>query len=351
MVDLPFAERPVVDASVVDEPSWRGASSDRLMRRATYAAVAAAASLIVIKLVAWGLTGSLALLSTLIDSLLDVGASVVNLLAVRVALEPADHNHRFGHGKAEPLAGLAQAAFIGGSALFLVFEAGSRVLDPAPVTNSTLGIVVMVISILVTLGLVRFQTMVVRKTGSVAIRADSVHYAGDVLINLSVIASLVLSAQMGWTWADPVFALAIAGYLLFNAWGLVRVSLNLLMDREFAEPERQRILDIAKANEMVEDVHDLRTRSSGPHRFIQLHLVMDRDLPLWHAHTVADAVEHAIRDAFPGADVLIHQDPTGLEEEHSSLVYHDRRPGLGEGEGAVTPGPPGVLIRVASNGH
>ncbi|MBB4265216.1 cation diffusion facilitator family transporter [Roseospira visakhapatnamensis] len=331
MVDIPFAS----EARHPDD------QAGRLMRLATYAAVAVASSLIVFKLVAWLLTGSLALLSTLIDSVLDVGASILNLLAVRVALEPADHDHRFGHGKAEPLAGLAQAAFIGGSALFLVFEAGSRVFDPSPVTRSGVGIAVMVVSIVATLGLVTFQKYVVRQTGSVAVKADSVHYAGDVLVNLSVIVALVLATGPGWTWVDPLFAVGIAGYLLSNAWGILRTSLNLLMDREFDEPERQRILEIARGQPKVLGVHDLRTRSSGPDRFIQLHIDMDRTLSLWDAHVVADRVEHAIRDAFPGADVLIHQDPAGLDEAHPALVYHDDRPGLRPGEAAAAPDAPG----------
>jgi len=325
----------------VFEPDTAGSGGPPgvLMRRATYAAVAAAGTLIVIKLAAWLMTGSLALLSTLVDSLLDVGASLVNLVAVRVALEPADHDHRFGHGKAEPLAGLAQAAFVGGSALFLVFEAGDRLLDSSPVTNTAVGIVVMVVSIAVTAALVAFQKMVVRRTGSVAIEADSVHYAGDVLINLSVIVSLVLASGWSLTWADPLFAMGIAVYLLVNAGKILRTSLNLLMDRELDEVDRHRILEIARANPMVLDCHDLRTRSSGPDRFIQLHVEMERDLPLWRAHAVADAVEKAIRDAFPGADVLIHQDPAGLDEVHPAQVYHDFRPGLHEIGSAPAEGP------------
>jgi len=295
----------------------------KLMRWATYAAVCTASILILIKLVAWTLTGSLSLLSTLIDSVLDAAASLLNLFAVRVALEPADHDHRFGHGKAEPLAGLAQAAFIGGSALFLIVEASTRFLNPVPVERSGVGIAVMVMSILLTLALVTFQRHVVRQTRSVAIDADSMHYTGDVLINLSVIVSLILAAWAGFTWADPAFAIAIALYLLYTAWTIIRTSLSLLMDKEFAEADRLRILEIARDHNQVLDAHDLRTRSSGAQSFIQLHLEMDRDLPLWKAHAIADQVEHRIRRAFPGADVLIHQDPSGIAENHDTLVYED----------------------------
>jgi len=313
-----------------------GPTAARLMRWATYAAVGTAATLILIKLVAWSLTGSLSLLSTLIDSVLDAAASLLNLFAVRVALEPADHDHRFGHGKAEPLAGLAQAAFIGGSALFLMTEAGTRFLDPVPVERSGVGIAVMVISILLTLGLVAFQRHVVRQTRSVAINADSMHYTGDVLINSSVIVSLLLVSAMGWTWADPAFAVGIALYLLYTAWTILRTALSLLMDKEFDEPDRLRILEIAREHAQVIDAHDLRTRSAGQQTFIQLHLEMDRNLPLWKAHAIADQVESRIRQAHPDADVLIHQDPSGIQEHHDTLVYADGlEPDSSDGDGSV----------------
>lgn len=310
-----------------------GPERGRLMRRATYAAVSTATLLIIIKLAAWAMTGSLALLSTLVDSMLDAAASIINLFAVRVALEPPDHDHRFGHGKAEPLAGLAQALFIGGSALFLIVEAVNRFIEPVPVERSGIGIAVMIASILATLGLVAYQRHVVRRTRSVAIKADSTHYAGDILVNASVIVSLVLSAQLGLDWADPAFAIGIAGYLLYNTWGILRDSLNLLMDREFDEADRLRILQIARDHPKVLDAHDLRTRSSGPHRFIQLHVEMDRNLPLWHAHAVADDVEARIRMVFPESDILIHQDPSGLPEPHDGLAYADGLVSLPDGGG------------------
>lgn len=311
----------MADPSATPDPTVVDPAHARLMRLATYAAVTTAGTLILIKLIAWGLTGSLSLLSTLIDSVLDAAASLLNLFAVRVALEPADHDHRFGHGKAEPLAGLAQAAFIGGSALFLIVEASTRFLEPEPVVRSGVGIAVMVVSILLTLALVAFQKHVVRQTRSVAIDADSTHYAGDILINLGVIVSLVLTGLGGLTWVDPAVAVVIAGYLLYNAWAILRRSLNLLMDREFSEDERRRILQVARDHPAVLDAHDLRTRSSGPQAFIQLHLEMDRDLPLWRAHDIADDVERGIRADYPHADILIHQDPAGLNEEHAPVAY------------------------------
>ncbi len=296
------------------------AEAARLMRLATYASVAVAGSLILVKLAAWLYTDSISLLSTLIDSLLDALASMINLFAVRHALVPADREHRFGHGKAEPLAALSQTAFIAGSALFLVFEAGHRLSDPRPVLHSEIGIAVMVAAIAVTFALTRFQAHVVRKTGSVAIKADSLHYVGDILVNGAVIVALLLASELGWAIADPLFGLAIAGYIMFNAWRIARGSFDMLMDRELPEAERARIREIALANPNVRDLHDLRTRSSGRRTFIQVHIEMDGNLTLYRAHSVADEVEAALREAFPGAEVMIHQDPHGLDEGHIPLA-------------------------------
>src|SRR5699024_9221076 len=173
----------------------------RMMRHVTYAAVAVAATLVVMKLGAYLMTGSIAMLSTLIDSVLDVAASVINLFAVRAALTPADHDHRFGHGKAEPLAGLGQAAFITGSALFLAINSIRLLWAPQPIENGALGVVVMGISIILTLALVYYQRRVIRKTGSLAIQADSLHYLGDVLVNIGVVAALILSTVLEWSLA------------------------------------------------------------------------------------------------------------------------------------------------------
>ncbi|OFX13049.1 MAG: divalent metal cation transporter FieF [Alphaproteobacteria bacterium RIFOXYD12_FULL_60_8] len=294
------------------------------MRMATYASVGVAGVLIAVKLVAWVMTDSMALLSSLVDSFLDAAASLINLFAVRQALQPADRHHRFGHGKAEPLAGLGQAAFISGSALFLSIEAVNRLFSPEPVQRGEVGIGVMIFSILVTIALVQFQRRVAHKTKSVAIRADSLHYAGDVLINLSVIVSLLLGMFFDLPIADPAFAAGIALYLLYNAWGILVDSLSLLMDQEFPEEDRQKIRDIALGVKGARNIHDLRTRSSGPTGFIQLHLEMDRNITLWEAHAIADRAEAKIRKAFPNTEVIIHQDPEGVFEHHPEHAYADR---------------------------
>jgi len=290
------------------------ARSARLMRLASYASVSVAGILIAVKFAAWLLTDSVSLLSTLIDSLLDVAASMINLLAIRHALTPPDREHRFGHGKAEPLAGLGQAGFIAGSAIFLLIAAGQRLYEPRAVMQGDIGIAVMVFAIVLTFALTRFQAYVVRKTGSVAIRADSLHYVGDLLVNIAVIVAIVLSSQYGFRHADPLFGIAIAGYILKTAWGIARGALDMLMDRELPDVERRRIRQIVLDNANVANMHDLRTRTSGPMTFIQVHVEMDGAMSLYQAHEVADQVEAAILAAYPGAEVIIHQDPLGVEE-------------------------------------
>ncbi|MBC7134409.1 MAG: cation diffusion facilitator family transporter [Oceanibaculum nanhaiense] len=298
---------------MTDAPASNNANG-RLMRLASYVAVSVALVLIAAKLGAWLLTGSVALLSSLIDSVLDAFASIVALVAIRQALTPADKEHRFGHGKAEPIAALGQAAFIVGSALFLSVEAVRRLWSPQPVGQQEIGIAVMVFSILVTLALVAFQAHVIRRTGSLVVSADSLHYKGDLLINLSIIASLVLTGWFDFPLADPVFALGIAAYLLWNAKGIGGEALDMLMDRELPDEERRAILALARAHSGVLGVHDLRTRAAGPIRFIQMHLELDGDTRLAEAHAIADAVEAEIEAAFPGADVIVHQDPHGIPD-------------------------------------
>ncbi len=288
---------------------------EQMLRRVTVASVAVAFALIAIKSAAYFATESVAMLSSLVDSLLDSLASLVNLFAVRHALVPADREHRFGHGKAEPLAGLGQAAFIAGSAVFLVFESVNRLVHPVAVSHGHVGIAVMVVSLVLTILLVLYQRHVIRHTGSMAIKADSLHYVSDIVLNLSVILALVLSWKLGMTIADPLFALAISGYIIWSASQIALQSLHQLMDRELPDADRERILAICRAHVEVRNVHELRTRASGMDIFIQLHLELDGNLPLLQAHRVADEVERQLREAFPNADVMIHEDPAGQEPD------------------------------------
>ncbi|HUT50466.1 MAG TPA: cation diffusion facilitator family transporter [Alphaproteobacteria bacterium] len=310
-----------VDQDRTDKAGVDKAHAGRLMKSASYASVCVAVTLIVAKLGAWVVTDSVAVLSTLIDSLLDAAASIITLFAVYQSLVPADREHRFGHGKAEALAALGQAAFITGSACLLVFEAVRRFFQPHEVTRELVGIAVMVFSIVLTLALVQFQRYVVRRTGSVAISADSLHYVGDLLVNAAVIAALAATAWLGWHWIDPVLALLVAGYILFSAWRIVRGSLDMLMDRELPDDERARIREIAMAHPQVLAMHDLRSRRAGTDTFIQLHIEIDGGLTVMEAHEISDAVEEEIRAAFPNAEVIIHQDPEGLDEDHAKVAY------------------------------
>ncbi len=287
------------------------------MRLATYASVTVASTLIVLKMIAYVLTGSVAILSSLIDSLLDLIASAINLFAVRHALVPADHEHRYGHGKAEAIAGLAQAAFITGSSLFLIFESINRFYNQQPVENGVVGIGVMLITIILTAILVKFQRYVVKQTGSIAITADSLHYVSDLLLNLSVIVALVLSIYFDWQMADPIFALLIAAFILKSAWDIARQSLAQLMDQELPDKLREKIKKIALQHPEVLNLHELRTRSSGRQYFIQLHLEMDGELKLKEAHEIANQVEIEICKAFPNAEVIIHEDMEGIHDHES----------------------------------
>jgi ferrous-iron efflux pump FieF len=232
---------------------------------------------------------------------------------------PADREHRFGHGKAEPLAVLGQSAFITGSALLLLAEAVRRLIDPAAVTNPPVGIVVMVFSIAVTIVLILYQRSVVRRTGSIAIGADELHYRSDVILNLGVIAALVLSALSGVRVLDPLFGAAIGVWIVWSAAGLARLSLTQLMDQELSDEERERIREIAQSHPQVTAAHDLRTRVAGPTAFIQIHIEMDGEMSLIRAHEVSDEVEAMLRRAYPNAEIMIHQDPAGIEEPRANF--------------------------------
>lgn len=291
-----------------------GPAAARLARLGAYASVSAACVLIVAKLAAFILTDSVALLGSLVDSLLDASASLLNLVALRHASQPADRSHRFGHGKAEAIAGLGQASLIAGSAAFLFFESASRLHAPVALDHSRIGLLVTVFSLAVTLVLVAFQRHVVRRTGSLAITADSLHYRGDIIMNASVLAALVLAGEYGFRRADAAFGLVIAGYIGWSAWQILRQAFDQLMDRELPDSDRQRIRAIAEAEPDVLAMHDLRTRASGFNIFIQMHLELDPAMSLTRAHAIADRVEGRIKEAFPNAEVIIHEDPAGTEK-------------------------------------
>jgi ferrous-iron efflux pump FieF len=279
-----------------------------LLKLASVASVITAGFLIVAKLAAWYVTGSVGLLASLVDSVMDSIASLINLFAIRYSLQPADAEHRFGHGKAEPLAGLAQAAFIAGSAIFLIFHAIDRLRLAHPLEQVSIGVGVMVLAIVLTLVLLAIQRYVILKTDSTAIRADSLHYATDLLTNVSILLALYLTT-LGWIWADPVFAIAVAIYIFYSAFHIGHDAFQQLMDRELPADILQKIQETAMSHPEVTGTHEMRTRQAGQTRFVQLHLELDEDMSLKRAHEIADEVEAEIGAFLPGAEVLIHQDP------------------------------------------
>lgn len=283
--------------------------AEQLRRWATYASVGVAITLIVAKLGAFLITESVSLLSSLLDSSTDLLASLVALFGVRYAQRPPDRGHRFGHGKAEALAALAQAAFVSGSALFLAIEAVNRLITPVPIQESTVGIAVMLMSIAMTVALLHFQRHVVRVTGSMAVGADRLHYAGDLLMNGAVIVSLVVVQATGITMVDPLMGLAIAAFLVRGAITIGAGAVDALMDHELPDADRVQVMKVVLSHGQARGVHNLRTRDGGTAKFIEMHLELDPTLPLAAAHDITDDIETRLRGVFPGANVLIHPEP------------------------------------------
>ncbi|WP_342650410.1 cation diffusion facilitator family transporter [Pseudomonas sp. REB1044] len=284
------------------------AEHQRLLRLATRASLSVASILVLAKAVAWWMSGSVSLLAGLTDSMLDAVASFLNVLAVHYALRPADDDHRFGHGKAEALAGMAQALFIAVSAVLIGLQAVERLQSPQPLGDTGAGIAVMLLSLVLTVALLAFQRKVIRVTGSTAVRADSLHYRSDLLLNSSILLALLL-ARFGWPQLDAIFGLAIALYILWSAVQIARESTSILMDQELPGEVVERMQALALAIPGVQGVHDLRTRMSGSHWFVQLHLELPGELPLHEAHALCVQASAAIREGYPRADVMVHADP------------------------------------------
>lgn len=280
-----------------------------LLRLASVASVLVAFSLIIAKAVAWIYTDSLSLQASLVDSLLDIIASIINFFVIRQALKPADEDHRFGHGKAEALGSLAQTTFILGSALWLFFDVFHRVAHPQPIYAPEWGIMVMLFATILTTALVAFQKYVVRLTGSVAIAADSLHYQTDLYTNIGVLISLLLVRHLDMPWIDILVAVVIIVYIITTSIKIAWQALDVLMDRELPDTIRNQIFAIASDHPKVISVHDLRTRTSGTHLFIQMHLEMEGNLSLQEAHDAGFTVAEKIRQLFPNADIIIHHDP------------------------------------------
>lgn len=295
------------------DPLHRARSA--LTTRAALASVATALLLVALKSWAAWTTGSVAMLGSLADTGLDLIASLITLFGVRVAAMPADREHRFGHGKAESIAALIQVGIIFVSAIGIGWRAVDRLTNGVQTAHASEGIAVSVVAIAATLVLLAIQRVVIAKTGSVAIRADHVHYQSDLLLNLSVMAALALDQYAGFTSADPIFGIVIALWLAYGAWRASSNAVDQLMDREWPTEKRQRFVDVAARHPELKGIHDLRTRTSGAHDFVQFHVWVDPAMTVAEAHRVMDEVEVKLEAEFPGCEILIHIDPEGQVDE------------------------------------
>ena len=291
----------------------------KLTTRAAFASIAMAVTLIVLKAWASAATSSMAMLGSLADSGLDLIASLVLLLGVRVAALPADHDHRFGHGKAEALAALMQIVLITLSALFIGFRAIERLISGAETAAAELGIIVSVIAMVLTAALITYQRRVVQRTGSLAIGTDRLHYASDLLLNGAVVIALMLDQFAGVRGADAVFGLLIAAWLMWGAWRASGQAFDQLMDREWPEDLRARFLAAAREYPELGGLHDLRTRTSGTHHFAQFHVWVPGAWTVQEAHDRLDRIEEQLQQRFPGTEILIHLDPEGQTDRETLL--------------------------------
>ena len=292
------------------------AETAALTRRVTALSVAVAAVLVTIKAAAWVASGSTALLASMADSGLDLIASLATAFAVRFAATPPDAEHRFGHGKAEAFASLLQAGLVFASAALIVREAIGHFADPHPLRHGGWAVGVMAVSTVLTLLLVAAQSRVLRQTASVAVAGDRVHYLSDLASNVIALAGIAAAAWLGVTGLDAAAAIVVAALLLWSAIGVFGEAANQLMDRELPEDQRAEIVRLASADPRLTDVHQLRTRASGPYVHMQMHVALDPDLTLDAAHQVIVAAEKRILEAFPAADIIIHADPRGRAEPH-----------------------------------
>lgn len=296
----------------------------RLTRSAAWASIAMALFLSALKLWAVFATRSTAMLGSLADTALDLVASLATLVGVWIAAKPADEDHRFGHGKAEALSALLQVILISFSACAIAFRAVVRLIEGGRVEAAGGGIAVSAIAIAATFALLGWQRHVIRRTGSLAIRTDNVHYKSDLFLNLAVIAALALDQYLGWTRADALFGLAIALWLLWGAWRAAREALDNLMDKEWPEAKRRRFVEAAARHPELARLHDLRTRTAGHRDFVQFHVDLPPATTVAEAHAIIERVEADLLAQFPEMELLIHIDPEGhLDEPGNPLVETD----------------------------
>jgi cation diffusion facilitator family transporter len=295
-----------------------------LTRGVTLMSVGVAALLVTAKAAAWLASGSVALLASLADSSLDLLASTLTFFAVRYAAVPPDDDHRFGHGKAEAFASLMQAGLVFASAALVGQEAIRSLLNPQPLEAGGWALAVMVLSTVMTFVLISAQTWVLKRTQSVAVSGDRAHYASDLASNMAALAGIGASAWLGLAGLDGAAALVIAVLLLWGAIGVFREAAVQLMDQELPAADRARIVDLVTRDPRLTDVHQLRTRASGPYVHMQMHVDLDPLLTLEDAHRVIVEAERRLLEAFPMADILIHPDPRGLAEPHGGAFSEAR---------------------------
>ncbi|PHS25315.1 MAG: cation-efflux pump [Robiginitomaculum sp.] len=294
----------------------------RAMRLATTASVLVATILVLAKLWAYALSHSVAMLASFADSALDLAASMTTFYAVRYAAVPADREHRYGHGKAESFASLFQALLVAISAALVARESMARLFSPRVVEHGGLAMGVMVLSIVLTVMLVQWQSRAIRQSGSVAITGDRAHYMSDLAANASVIIGLGLTLYLDLGWADGAVGLGIAGWLVWTAWGVARGALDQMLDRELPDEERRKIKKLALEIKGVLSVHELRTRAAGIFVHIQFHVDLDPKISLAEAHKILVRVENRLLEKYPAADILIHPDPKGEAESHGSTHFN-----------------------------
>ena len=280
-----------------------------LMKWASFASVSTAFFLVILKFWAYIVTGSMAILSSLLDSAQDMLTSLVNLFAIKHAIEPADAHHRFGHGKAQALGSLGQSIIIALAGFFLILESAERFLHPKPLHSLNIGIWISVFAIFITLLLVTFQNYVIHKTNSLSLKADRAHYAGDIMMNVGVIVSMLFTYFFHWDWVDALFGVGVGFYLLSQVWLLSRESFSMLMDTEIPQPLKHQIKEITMSFPSVLEMTQLKTRYSGNRIFIQFALYMDDDLSLKQAHDLIDKIEKALQKKIPEAEIIIHPEP------------------------------------------
>ena len=303
--------------------AWSNKKIEHYKKGAVVASISLSVTLFLLKAFASLATGSLAILSSLVDSLSDIVASIVSFVAVKISLKPASCSHRYGYFKAEHISALLQAAFIAGSGLFVVYNGIDRFLHPTVLEKTQIGILIMVFSLIATLALIVFQQYVAKHTQSIAIKADSAHYVVDILTNASIIFSLLIVQFFHAPWLDTLTAFLIAFYLIFYAYKIAREAIDALMDKELPEEIRNNVLKLMSQISDIKGVHDLRTRDLGGVYYFEIHLEMDGHLSLLQAHRLTEEAEQKIKQHYPNAQVLVHQDPSGIKEDHLDDILND----------------------------